>query len=122
MAPVALDLIERRRERRRAGGGPRWRVHAVLRPGQPVTLLNISSRAALVESGARLRPGAHTELQLAAPGARASVRGRLERCHVAALAPLRYRGVLMFEQVVDVGDERSVGLAGGCEQENAGNG
>ena len=38
---------------------------AVLRPGQPVTLLNISSRAALVESAARLRPGAHTEMQLA---------------------------------------------------------
>ena len=58
MAPVAIDLIERRRERRRPGGGTRWRPQAVLRPGQPVTLLNISSRAALVESeaqGARQR-------------------------------------------------------------------
>ena len=122
MAPVGLDLIERRREHRRAGGGPRWRVHAVLRPGQHVTLVNISSRAALVESGARLRPGAHTELQLAAAGARASVRGRLDRCHVAGLAPLRYRGVLMFEHVVDVGDEQGIGLASGCEQQNTGNG
>ena len=105
MASVVLDLIERRREGRRPGGGPRWQVHAVLRPGQHVTLLNISSHAALVESDARLRPGAKTELQLAAPGARASVRGRLDRCHVAALEPLRYRGVLIFEQVLDVGDE-----------------
>lgn len=105
MASVVVDLIERRRERRRPGGGPRWQVHAVLRPGQAVTLLNISSHAALVESDARLRPGAKTELQLAASGSRASIRGRLERCHVAALEPLRYRGVLLFEQLLAIGDE-----------------
>ena len=122
MASLARDLIERRREHRRAGGGPRWRVHAVLRPGQHVTLVNISSRAALVESGARLRPGAHTELQLAAPGARASVRGRLDRCHVAGLAPLRYRGVLVFEHVMDVGDGSLSAFAGESEQGNTGNG
>lgn len=104
MAPLAIDLIERRRERRTTGGGPRWRVHAVLRPGQPVTLLNISSRAALVESAARLRPGARTEVQLAGSHARASVSGRLDRCYVVSLAPMRYRGVLMFDQRVDVGD------------------
>ena len=40
----------------------------LLRPGQPVTLINICSRAALVESGARLRPGAQTEMQLAGAG------------------------------------------------------
>jgi len=82
-----------------------------------VTLLNISSHAALVESDARLRPGAKTELQLAAAGSRASIRGRLERCHVATLEPLRYRGVLIFEQVVAVGDEDCgpVAAASGCE-------
>ena len=105
MAPVVPDLIERRQERRRPGGGPRWQVDAVLRPGQPVTLLNISSHAALVESDARLRPGAKTELQLSASGSRASIRGRLERCYVAALAPLRYRGVLIFEHLLTVGDD-----------------
>lgn len=76
----------------------------MLRPGQAVLLLNISSRAVLVESGARLRPGAHTELQLAGAGARLSIKGRLDRCHVAALAPLRYRGVLFFEQRLDLDD------------------
>ena len=107
MAPVAIDLIERRRERRTAGAGPRWRTHAVLRPGQPVTLLNISSRAALLESAARLRPGARTEVQLTGSHVRASVVGRLERCHVVSLEPIRYRGVLMFDQRVDVGDTPS---------------
>ena len=105
MAPVALDLIERRRERRHSGGGRRWQQDAVLRPGQPVLLLNISGRAALVESGARLRPGAHTELQLSGAGMRLGIKGRLDRCHVAALAPLRYRGVLFFEQRLDLDDD-----------------
>ena len=114
MAPVAIDLIERRREGRAAGGGRRWCAHAVLRPGQPVTLLNISSRAALVESAARLRPGARTEVLLAGAqgtrtnglpaGALAKVGATLERCYVAALEPIRYRGVLLFDQRVDVDD------------------
>jgi hypothetical protein len=106
VAPVAANLIERRRERRCEGGGERWQCRAVLRPGQSITLINISSRAALVESGTRLRPGAHTDVQLAGSGMRASVKARLDRCYVAALEPLRYRGVLMFEQCVDLGTER----------------
>ncbi|MNC88807.1 hypothetical protein D3C83_46690 [compost metagenome] len=102
MATVAIDLVERRRERRSAGGGARWRPHALLRPGQPITLLNISSHAALVESDARLRPGARTEVQLAGSIARTSIAGRLDRCYVAALEPIRYRGVLVFDQRIDV--------------------
>ena len=104
MASLAIDLIERRRDHRTAGGGPRWQARAVLRPGQPVTLLNISSRAALVESAARLRPGAHTSVQLAGSQARASIGARLDRCYVAALEPIRYRGVLVFDERVDIGD------------------
>jgi hypothetical protein len=71
---------------------------AVLRPGQKVLLVNINSRAALVESHARLRPGANTELHLVMRDGRASIRGRLDRCYVSALDPLRYRGVLVFEE------------------------
>jgi hypothetical protein len=89
---------ERRTERRRTASGVRCRAEAVLRPGQPVVVLNINSRAALVESEARLRPGARTELQLAGSSGRTSVRGRLDRCYVSALEPLRYRGLLVFEQ------------------------
>lgn len=114
MASLAIDPVERRRERRSSGGGSLWRAHAVLRPGLPVTLLNISSRAALVESAARLRPGARTEVQLTgahvrpaiglAAAALAKVGGRLDRCYVAAIEPMRYRGVLVFDERVDVGD------------------
>ena len=92
---------ERRRERRRSAGSLLCLPDAVLRPGQTVVLVNITSRAALVESGARLRPGAHTELQLAMRGGRTNIRGCLDRCHVSALEPLRYRGVVLFEERFD---------------------
>lgn len=97
MATLAV-LHERRTEERRTAGGVRCQPDAVLRPGQPVVVLNINSRAALVESDVRLRPGALTELQLAIGGGRTSIRGTLDRCHVSALEPLRYRGLLVFEQ------------------------
>lgn len=88
---------ERRREPRHTAGSLRCQSAAVLRPGQGVVLVNITSRAALVESDVRLRPGAQTELQLALRGRRTHIRGRLDRCHVSALEPLRYRGLVVFE-------------------------
>ena len=105
MATIKTTAIERRRECRCPGGGTRWRPHAILRPGQPVTLLNISSQAALVESASRLRPGARTEMQLSGPDAHASIAGRLDRCYVASLEPIRYRGVVVFDERVDIGED-----------------
>jgi hypothetical protein len=102
MASLITDPGERRREARRAGGGSRWQVNAVLRPGQSVLLVNISTHAALVESDARLRPGAHTEMQLATAGNRTSISGRLDRCYVAALEPIRYRGVMVFDHAIEL--------------------
>lgn len=102
MAPVGIGL-ERRREQRVSGAGTRWQSRALLRPGQLVTIINMTSKAALVESEARLRPGALTELQLVAGTKRACIKGRLDRCCVTALDPLRYRGVVMFETTLDVG-------------------
>ncbi len=121
MAALTDRCSDRRTEQRVAAERLRWRANAVLRPGQPVVLLNINSRAALVESDARLRPGAHTELQLLggpstqsspqadsaslrAGGDRTTIRGRLERCQVAALEPLRYRGVLIFDHRLELDD------------------
>jgi len=99
-----IKVTDRRRECRCQGGGTRWRSLAILRPGQPVTLLNISSQAALVESASRLRPGARTEMQLAGSDTRVSIAGRLDRCHVASLEPVRYRGVVLFDERVDIGE------------------
>jgi hypothetical protein len=102
MAPVANDHADRRREPRRPGDESRWQPHAVLRPGQHVMLVNITSRAALVESHSRLRPGAHTEMQLAGSGTRTSISGTLDRCYVVALEPIRYRGVVVFDRCIDL--------------------
>ena len=104
MAALTDRWSDRRAEQRVAAERLRWRANAVLRPGQPVVILNINSRAALVESHARLRPGAQTELQLLAGGDRTTIRGHLDRCHVAALEPLRYRGVLIFDNRVALDD------------------
>ena len=93
---------DRRREPRHTGGGSRFGNRAVLRPGQPVTLVNITTHAALVESDSRLRPGAHTEMQLAGSETRASIKGRLDRCYVVALEPSRYRGLVVFEHVIEL--------------------
>ena len=103
MAAVT-QASERRSEYRRSAHSVLCMPDAVLRPGQAVVLVNINSRAALVESDARLRPGAHTELQVAMHGRRTSIRGRLDRCHVSTLDPLRYRGVLVFEDRLQLED------------------
>ena len=102
MAPVTIDPEDRRCEPRRSGEGSRWHRYAVLRPGQAVMLVNINSRAALVESDSRLRPGAQTEMQLAGSGVRTSISGRLDRCYVAALEPIRYRGVVLFDRRIEL--------------------
>ena len=53
--------------------------------------------------GGAVAARARTELQLAGVSARHVIRGRLERCHVAALEPLRYRGVIVFDESVELG-------------------
>jgi hypothetical protein len=98
MAVIAAPC-ERRRERRHSASAVLRDREGLLRPGLSVVVLNINSRAALVESHAQLRPGARTELRLAMRNGRTSIRGRLDRCHVFALEPLRYRGVLVFDDV-----------------------
>jgi hypothetical protein len=113
VAAVAPHAIERRCEARLPGGGGRWAASAFLRPGLAIVLINISSRGALVESASRLRPGAATELQLHGGDERGRVSGRLERCHVSRLQPLRYRGVVLFDAPLDVaGDSHGQEVAG----------
>lgn len=102
MAAVDVAVIERRHDRRVMGGGTRFGAGAVIRPGQAVVLVNISNQGALVESDTRLRPGAHTELHLSGGAARARVRGRIQRCQVVRLNPVRYHGVILFDERVEI--------------------
>ena len=104
MGAVATLAAERRGAHRVPPVGMGWRREALLRPGQPVVLVNISSAGALVECAHRLRPGALAELQLAGAERRRRVRGRIDRCRVAALSPLRYHGAIVFEDALERGD------------------
>ena len=70
----------------------------VVRPGVDVLVLEISSRAALVESSAAIRPGARTELMVQdATGTRRPLAASTLRSWVTRLEPLRFRAVLEFD-------------------------
>ena len=79
-----------------------WAELALLRPGQDVRVINVSRGGALLESGTRMKPGARTELQLFG-ATRRSLRGRIDRCRVSGLDPLRYQGVVVFDERLDIG-------------------
>jgi hypothetical protein len=91
---------ERRATARVAPADTTWRREALLRPGQEVLVIDLSSGGALLESAARMSPGARAELQLIGAGRRL-VRGRIGRCQIVRLEPLCYRGAMVFEQPLE---------------------
>jgi hypothetical protein len=88
---------ERRETGRVAPGETPWPPAALLRPGQEVVVINLSTGGALVESTGRMSPGARTELQLLGATKRV-VPGRIVRCRVAGLDPVRYEGAIVFDE------------------------
>lgn len=95
------DAVERRSGHRLAARTTRWPETAILRPGQEVTVVNLSHGGVLLESSTRMAPGARAELQLLGIHRR-MVRGRIDRCHVARLEPLRYRGAVVFDEHLEL--------------------
>jgi hypothetical protein len=77
-----------------------WQSVGILRPGQEVLLINVSPGGALIESASRMNPGTRTELQLSGTGRR-SIPGRIERCTVSRLDPVRYEGAIVFDQPLE---------------------
>lgn len=82
-------------------------VLARLKHGPVLTLIDVSEGGALVETAARLTPGAHMVLEFLAPGARRAARqipSRVLRAHVTSLeaGELRYRGGLAFKQLLQL--------------------
>ena len=96
MATVLSAAQERRREPRTAARAFGWDADALLRPGRPVRVLELSSGGALIESATAVRPESTTELQLSSDDGRAGVRAHVAGCWVQALDPLRYRARLVF--------------------------
>lgn len=96
-----MDDERRRWPRQFFAGGrlpPRARVH----PGDIVTLVNVSSGGALVESDLRFRWGARCDLEWVAADSVVSVAARVVRCFVARLdaSAVRYRTALRFDATV----------------------
>ena len=101
MAPGLIAPVDRRRAPRVRPEHTPWGEAALLRPGQDVTVLNVSRGGALVESASRMLPGVRAELQLIGVR-RCMARGRIDRCHVTCLTPLRYRGAIVFDDAIDL--------------------
>ncbi|MGQ0735078.1 MAG: hypothetical protein ACT4QD_15660 [Acidobacteriota bacterium] len=70
---------------------------STLRPGQRVKVVNLGAGGALLESFERLAPGARADLVLRGATTR-QVRGRLTRCRVVCLTPVRYQAAMMFDE------------------------
>jgi hypothetical protein len=101
---VIFRVRERRRTPRVAPGSAGWREDALLRPGLAVRVVDIGPLGALLESSRRFRPGVRTELHLRASHVdrRLIVSGRVARCHVVDLDPVRYRGAMEFDRMVEL--------------------
>ena len=90
---------DRRRARRRQRVEEHGIARARVRAGEPVTIINVSADGALVETGDRLLPGSTVDLHVEGDHRRATVRGRVLRCHVTRVRPvsMRYRGAILFD-------------------------
>lgn len=103
MASTVASATDRRTEPRWAPEHTQWDATALLRPGLLVRVIDLSGGGVLLECSSRLRPGTRAELHLSGPGGRCVRGGRVQRCVVADLNPLRYRGALVFDQQLRVG-------------------
>lgn len=89
-----------RRLARRRGADEHGIVSAKIRPGHPVTLIDLSPGGALVEADRRLLPGSTVELHIQSADRHASMRGCVLRCSVVRVRPasICYRGAIAFDR------------------------
>jgi len=96
-----------RRAFRRAGSVERRIVSARVRPGHPITVIDVSAGGAFIELSRRLLPGSIVDLQVSTPQLRATLRGRVLRCAVVCVAStsILYQAAIAFDhQCLWLGD------------------
>lgn len=79
-------------------------LHATLRPGCAVTLVDVSGVGALVEAPRAMRPGARVQLLVATARERHAITAHILRCMVWSLHPVEgvtYRAAIRFDARVD---------------------
>jgi PilZ domain len=73
-------------------------MRAMLRPGVPVVLQNVSAGGALIEAARPLKPGSRVHMQLVSGSHRFGLAARVVRCAVSSLDQgIQYRGALKFD-------------------------
>lgn len=80
---------------------------ARLKPGPLLTVIDVSAGGALIQTPARLNPGAHVLLEFLRPGTTRTivVRSRVIRSQVASLEGcLRYRGGCSFDEMLELAE------------------
>jgi hypothetical protein len=82
-----------------------WLHTARLKYGPAVSVIDLSVRGALFETGLQLRPGSESALELGGGGRNTVVPFRVVRCQVSDLrGGLRYRGACAFKKPLEPGD------------------
>jgi hypothetical protein len=91
---------------------PRYPAEAIsaitgmrLSPGDTVRLVNLSASGVLVEGKTRFVPGTRLGVIFEGPKAPPTVKGRVVRCQVSAIAgggSLQYQSAIQFEQKIEV--------------------
>ena len=101
-ARLTTAFTDRRGSPRRIGLEEHRIIHARVRPGAEVSLLDVSAGGALVEAAHRLLPGAWVEVHLRREDDREVLRGRILRSSVARLRAdvVIYRGAIAFERLL----------------------
>jgi hypothetical protein len=93
-------MIERRKDKRCTAAALRV-VHATLRPGRHVEVIDLSASGAQVQTDRPMRPGARVHIRLATDTFTVSVAAHIVRCVVWAIHPelgVTYRGGLRFDE------------------------
>lgn len=112
MDTTVNQQIDRRRMRRRQRPEDHGITAARVRPGQSVSVIDVSAGGALIETKHRLLPGTPVDLLVQTDLCHLELRGRVLRCSVSHLqaSSMRYRGAIGFERhIVSFMDEDARG-------------
>jgi PilZ domain len=96
---VDLEIAERRTEPRRPGTDLQI-IHATVRPGHAIQVVDLSRTGAQIETDRALRPGTRVHIRLVSQEGTSVLAAQVLRCSVSALRPddgVMYRGAVLFE-------------------------
>jgi hypothetical protein len=103
-----MPALDERRANPRCGPAEAgWQTNGTLRPGHEIVLVDVTARGVLIETPARVLPGARVELQLGRDGARCRTGGLVRRSRVVSLRPLRFQAAIALEQPLESPQHRS---------------